>query len=148
MDTEPKFYENVEIGSNTHVLNGAVMGAYFVLALYFEPTLQEFDRNSVLEDLNSQLTVPYPTERPPLTDNLIALESTIRISLYAPDILNLATPFTLKGCRDLIDTFKVSDGQEVQLEHWFLPLHQILPLERLKSTNIVAYEPVSATNGA
>lgn len=49
MDVEWKFYENIDIGANTHVLNGAVMGIYFVISLYFEPTDVEFDRAAVLQ---------------------------------------------------------------------------------------------------
>lgn len=49
MDVERKFYENIDIGSNTHVLNGAVMGTYFVISLYFEPIDTEFDRSAVLK---------------------------------------------------------------------------------------------------
>lgn len=98
--------------------------------------------------MNDQLSVPHAKERPALSEKLMALEPNVRISLYAPEILNLATPFTIKGCREMIDGFKVEDGQEVQLEHWFLPLHQVLSLDRLKPMNIVSYEPVEATNGA
>ncbi|KAI6170743.1 hypothetical protein M3Y97_01124600 [Aphelenchoides bicaudatus] len=144
MDVEKKFYENIDIGTNTHVLNGAVMGVYFVISLYFEPSEVEFDREAVMKDLNEQLSVPCESERPPLSDLLTSLEPSILICLYAPELLNLATPFTLKGCRELIDNFKVNMGQEIQLEHWFLPLHQILPLERLKPTNILAYETAGA----
>lgn len=50
MDVDAKFYENVDIASNTHILNGSVMGVYFVIALYFEPNEQlEFDRPSILK---------------------------------------------------------------------------------------------------
>jgi hypothetical protein len=103
--------------------------------------------------LNAQLDVPHTSERPLLSNRLSALEPTIRISLYAPEILNLGTPFTIKGCRELIDNFTVDDGQEVQLEHWFIPLHQVLPLDRLKSANIIPYDPIDQptehpTNGA
>lgn len=50
MDVSEKFYSNVDIGHTTHILNGAVMGIYFVIALYFEPSSDlEFDRESILQ---------------------------------------------------------------------------------------------------
>lgn len=81
-------------------------------------------------------------ERPPLSDRLRAFEAeqSVEIGLYVPDILDMHTPASIDECRQIVDSFKVPDFKEVQLEHWFLPLHQIVPLERLGTANIVPYE--------
>ncbi|KAI6240453.1 hypothetical protein M3Y99_00453200 [Aphelenchoides fujianensis] len=143
IDLPARFYEHVELGTCTHALNSAVMGVYFVVVLYFRPSELPFDRKEILEDLIAQLMSPKPEgERPPLSDRLHAFEAeqAVEIGLYVPDILDLQTPQSIAECRQLVDSFKVPDFKEVQLEHWFLPLHQIVPLERLGAANIVPYE--------
>ncbi|KAI6205139.1 hypothetical protein M3Y94_00758700 [Aphelenchoides besseyi] len=100
-------------------------------------------------DLIQQLMSPMPsTERPPLSDRLREFEQNeaIEIHLYVPDILEMKTPKSIEECRELVDNFKVPEYKEVQLEHWFLPLHQLVSMERLTSANIVPYDSVPQSN--
>ncbi|KAI6173267.1 hypothetical protein M3Y98_01063500 [Aphelenchoides besseyi] len=149
MDLPSNFYENIDLGDCTHALNSAVMGVYFVFVLYFKPALVKFDRAVVLEDLIQQLMSPMPsTERPPLSDRLREFEQNegVEIRIYVPDILEMKTPNSIEECRELVDDFKVPEFKEVQLEHWFLPLHQLVSMERLTSANIVPYDSVTQSN--
>ncbi|KAI6232146.1 hypothetical protein M3Y95_00456000 [Aphelenchoides besseyi] len=149
MDLPPHFYENVDLGDCTHALNSTIMGVYFVFVVYLKPSPVKFDRDVILEDLIQQLMSPMPsTERPPLSDRLREFEQNeaIEIHLYVPDILEMKTPKSIEECRELVDNFKVPEYKEVQLEHWFLPLHQLVSMERLTSANIVPYDSVPQSN--